>query len=325
MCNDPRFYPNIINPWTGKMYPVACHTCQGCRIDRQIMWQRRCAAEFIKYRSAFVTLTYDKYNLTYKKGAVLPTINHEDFSKYIEAVRQKVKRIEEMPKLCTKKFHFAAAEEYGERRKRPHFHIVFFGLDYRDFYEILRNSWENGIADIGPIMRGGINYVLSYINSEQRGEYAKIRYTDNGLEIPKMHFSQGIGKEWFISQTENICKYGMAKEGNRLIPIPTYWKNKLFIFNDKNIETVQKHALEYAKTLDETAKAMGYFDYSEYLRGARKALEYSKEKENLKRKIPSYMLSHQIPDFKLSPFNELATQYQESPIMAFLDRIQKIA
>lgn len=309
MCNNPKFFNNIHEYGTGKLYPVPCHCCLGCRIDRRLLWEYRCTSEFVKYRSAFVTLTYDEYHLPFNKGSRLPTIRHSDFHKFIDRLRHYVNSIPEMPKACTKDFKFVACSEYGTNKFRPHFHVLFFGLDWLYFKKIFIEKWQNGIVDVGPILSGGIRYILKYMDSQLLGEYALNKYFDVGVDIPKMYFSRGIGKDFFISQIENINEYGCAKIGNRLIPIPSYWKNKLFHYCDKNIYARKKHYNNFVRQMDSQFRSLGFDSYEDYLRYSRKALEMSYERKNMQKHIPNSFVSRDISDRRLNPATRINLDY----------------
>lgn len=323
MCNNPRFYSNIKNPMTGELYPVPCHRCAGCRIDRRVMWEARISAEEIKGRNAFLTLTYDDYHVPYNAGCVRPTLRQADVSNFIDCLRHKTNKIKEFPYLSRRDWKFVSVGEYGDNNtRRPHYHLLLLGLDFHDFSKLIEKTWKKGLVDIGPIRRGGIRYVLKYMDKQQYGEYAHRLFTDNGIEIPKMSFSPGIGKDFFISQIENINKYGSAKIGQRLVPVPSYWKNKLFNFCDKNIYERMEHSNEYVRQMDSQCRSMGYDSYSDFLRANRRNLELSYEKKSLKQHILTDNLSDHLPTSRLPPEADLILNYKsESDIDVLSKRI----
>lgn len=312
MCNNPRYFENIFNPYTGKKYPIPCRHCQGCRIDRRTMWERRITAEYIKHRCAFVTLTYSDYFLPYNEGAIMPTLRHKDLKKYLDNLRHQIKNMKDelFTNGNTKEYKTVAVGEYGEKGGRPHYHILFLGLDWKTFQTQIKKAWsEKGIVDVGPIKKGGIRYILKYMDKQQFGTYRHAQYTDQGREIPKMSFSKGIGKDWIISQGENIQKYGAAKAGQRLIPIPSYWKNKLMNYCEENIFSIMKRQNEYARKMNAQCQAMGFADYDQYLRTARKVKERALELQCLKNKTPKTEVSNEIATKQLPIGHEFTTDY----------------
>lgn len=321
MCNNPRKFKNIKDAITGKLYNVPCHRCQGCRIDRRKFWERRITSEFVKWRSAFVTLTYNDENLPYNEGAIVPTIRNNDVRKYIDRLRHRVNKLTAIPKLCTKKFHYVACTEYGSRTARPHIHLLLLGLDFKYFKKMITEEWGKGIVDCGPIVRGGIRYILKYMDTMQYGEYNLRTYTDTGRETPKMFFSKGLGKEYIISQAGNIAKYGTMKIGRRLVPCGAYWKNKLLDFTEENIEEIRKRNEDYTKQMDNQAQSLGYYSYEQMLKEMRQAKEYAYEKNKLKRKEAIDDLARHLNTPRMTPLSEFLN-YGKSEVLDTLDKIQ---
>lgn len=311
MCNNPRHFSNIYAYGTKKLYPVPCHSCEGCRIDRRILWERRITSEFIKYRSAFVTLTYDDYWLPWNKGAMLPSCKIDDVSKFLDNLRHYVRSLPDwsFPKFCTKDFKVVFCSEYGDTKKRPHYHGLILGLDYAWFKKIIQDKWYRGIVDVGPIRAGGIRYILKYMDKQQYGERNLREFFDKGLECPKFIFSPGIGKDFFISQIDNINKYGMAKIGSRFVPIPTYWKNKLFNYCDKNIYSVEKHRNQYVSEMENQARSLGFDGYDNFLRVMRKNLEKCYERKLLNEHKPVSFLSYELNSKILPAGSDLVLDY----------------
>lgn len=310
MCNYPKYFEKIYQFGTKKLYPIPCHQCLGCKIDRRKMWEMRITSEYIKYRNAFITLTYDEYHVPYNLGSQLPTVKHEDFHKFIDRLRHYTNNLKEMPELCTKNWKYVGVAEYGNLG-RPHYHAILLGLDFLTFKKIIHEKWGMGITDCKPVLKGGIRYVLKYMDTAKSGAYADNEFFDTGRERPKMYFSRGIGKDWIISQIENINKYGMAKIGQRLVPIPSYWKNKLFSYCDENIYKQREHQNQYVKDMNQQARALGFDSYENFIREQRKAIETNLEKRNLKEHQPITRLAEEINGKKLPWYSNLLLDYSK--------------
>ena len=314
MCNNPRYFPNIRDPFTGRLYPVPCHRCKGCVIDRITMWDRRLSFEYVNNPSTFFTLTYDDYHLPFNRGFVLPTFRLKDYQNFTHRLRYLVNQL--YPNL---KIKFASCSEYGEKKNRPHFHGICFGLSPKEFRGLFYEAWSCGLVDVGAVRKGGIRYIMKYMSKQIYGEQQLREYFDTGRESPSMYFSKGLGLGWFISQFDNIAKYGCAKVGSRFVPVPSYWKNKFFNFTLDNIESVRFRASEYARQMNSVAVNYGYDSYDSFLRSARKTLESVYEKKDLNfRGVKSSHLSWSIPDYRLNPFSELVTDYKSNKTVAFL-------
>lgn len=320
MCNNPKYFNNIKDARTGKLIPIPCHLCAGCRIDKRKWWERRITSEYIKYRSAFVTLTYDEKNLPYNEGGIYPTVRKNDIRLFIDRLRHRINKKEKIPKNCTKKWHYAACTEYGSARARPHIHLILLGVDWLNQMKDIRACWKLGICDIKPIKRGGIRYILKYIDTMQGKELNAKKYTDTGREIPKLLFSKGLGKDFIISQQENISKYGCAKIGNRFIPIAQYWKNKLTNWNEKTLENIENSRNSYTKQMDTQARNLGYDSYDSMIREMRKCKEYAQEKNLRKRKEAIDELYRHLNTQKLPAGSELILDYKEADLPKILDK-----
>ena len=148
---------------------VPCGWCLNCRIDRQNWISDACEYEWKKYNyvAAFVTFTYDQIHITENsnifpddfeiiidddgKKRTIPFINNrpveyslkrDDSRNFLKRLRAKIdyyykKHNIDNCDLCRKDFKFISCGEYGDLFGRPHYHYVFFGLDWK-FCKIFR-------------------------------------------------------------------------------------------------------------------------------------------------------------------------------------------
>lgn len=307
MCNNPWFDDNRYNPLTGKKVPLPCGKCQGCRIDYMLRWSRRLSYEYVSAPSAFVTFTYDDNHLRYNKGSLYPTVRLDDFSKYIESIRNKlrymhiVKRVP-VPVNNNINFKYFCTSEYSPELNRPHYHCLFFGLDFQAYRNFFKSTWKMGsIVDVRPILRGGIRYCLKYIEKKQFSDDCEREYFDKGRDKPFMSCSPSIGSSFFISQIPNINKYGMLKIGNRFVTLEPYWKNKLFNFCDKNVYRVQAFRDNRVQDMDAYARSIGYSCYDNYMIDLRKQYELAFESSATKNHEPIRRISSQFSTVKHLP------------------------
>ena len=152
-------------------------------------------------------------------------------------------------------FTYLGVGEYGQKGEifdRPHFHILFFGLDHKYCEKLFLEEWQNGFIDALPILNGGIRYVLKYMDKQIMGKQNKWEnYGRYGLEAPKQFQSKGLGNGIYQEKLDsNQIKNGKIKEGIKEYPIPQYYKNKLGIFTDKSetIENQVKRIQDYWRT-----------------------------------------------------------------------------
>lgn len=254
-CANPEFkiksshYSNI-------NYKIPCRRCINCRIDRQNMWVDRCTYEFKKRISgAFVTFTYDDehlYNELLVKGndeKIRASLKIDHARKFIERIRKYIENHEEIQNiLCQKDFTYCGVGEYGNNGEifdRPHFHILFFGLDFKYCESLFKKEWQKGFIDSLPILNGGIRYVLKYMDKQIIGKQdIWENYKRWRLEEPKQFQSKGLGSELYYKNYNNAQKNnGTIKNGMKKIMIPTYYKNKMGIRTseiENNKEAVRK-------------------------------------------------------------------------------------
>lgn len=209
-CQNP-LWQHKIDYVSGKKIPGIyvqwpCRWCINCRIDRKNYWKDRLDYEHLnKISSAFVTFTYDEWHLP-KNGSLC----REDFKKLITNLRQRTRK--QLPSdLCKKNWTYYGCGEYGDKYGRPHYHILFFGLDFWDCKQLFNTTWHGGIVDSLPILNGGIGYVLSYMDKQLFGKMSLEKYEANGLESPFASWTPGIGSKLFESQIDYLIKNGSYK------------------------------------------------------------------------------------------------------------------
>lgn len=305
MCNNVQYYDNRFDYLTGNLCPLPCGFCAGCRIDKRVLWERRLTSEYVVQRCAFVCFTYDDYHLTWKRGALRPSVNKIEFHKFMDNLRHKVHTITDWPEYCTPDYKVYAVAEYGEKNLRPHYHALFFGLDWLYFKKLFQDYWQFGNVDVGPILKGGLRYPLKYIDKQQFPAYRDMLYTDVGIEPTFTYISPAIGAEYFVSQSENIAQYGCLKIGSRFVPVPSYWRNKLFSYCDQNVYKVREVKQKHVNEVTAFALSHGYESYDDFLRQSRYALECNLEKQARKRHEAILPVSSQLPRARLKAGQEL--------------------
>ena len=243
-------------------YYVPCGKCLGCMIAKQTFLADLCNWEYNHYGvGAFVTLTYDNdalMELEWNENGE-PLLNYEDFKLFNKRLRKRL-----ADKYGTSlEFKFVAVGEYGTEGERPHFHALYFGLDWQHCDQDIYDAWGKGITDSKPIKEGAINYVLKYMQKDiMRNKKA---YGLKKNNEPFLKHSINLGKGFIEEHMEEIIKNnGMYDNGSgKLRPISSYWCNKLGItpvidytdakkeigaINKVDWETVsKKQAMEYLK------------------------------------------------------------------------------
>lgn len=251
---------------------IPCGGCMGCRIDNLTLWQARCNSEYIKYRSAFVTFTYDDNHLPFRNGAIFPTLQREQFAKYLDNIKHKVRKIPPFEN-CTHDYKVFSCGEYGDIFNRCHYHVLFFGLDFHDYKKFFYNSWKNGYIKSLPVLAGGVRYVCDYVSKQKTGDEAVIQFDNKNIERPFMSVSRGLGFDFFLAHRDEISYTGTIKIGSRVIPVPSYYVN---LFSTYSLSELENRNLKMLTSYRDTLKKMrlsGFDDYDKYMNYCRRANE----------------------------------------------------
>lgn len=157
MCLNP--YHNVK---LGILCP--CNRCIECRIQHSVEWAYRVSLEASLYEhNCMVTLTYSDANLPERAS-----LRVSDLQKFIKRVRKHFKN---------SKIRYFACGEYGEKYLRPHYHVIFFGLDFSDKYFFcydkkgtslfrsldLEKLWKFGFSSITDVCFDVAKYVAIYL------------------------------------------------------------------------------------------------------------------------------------------------------------------
>lgn len=218
---------------------IPCGRCLNCRVDKINQYTHRCESELIKRRSgAFVTFTYDDYHIQPllrkdSKNNTVATLSRSDCKHFLDRLNKIIHK-QQNNILCQHDYKYIIAGEYGDHGKifnRPHFHALFFGLDYAFCKKLFAQAWQGrGSIKVLPIMSGAPRYLLDYITTLEYGEIRKIKYENNNIEPPFQTHSLGLGSDLYYKQldyikTHNNCYKWHGKD----VPIPPYWRDKFLL------------------------------------------------------------------------------------------------
>lgn len=218
--------------------PFACRKCTGCQIDRSIEWSVRGMHEQEFHdKSMFLTLTYRDEFLDENAS-----LHREDIQKFNKRLRKF---------FGDKKLRVMYAGEYGENNtRRPHFHVIVFGVCFDDlkvhkytqskwskihgqdcYYtytsETLSRLWPYGIHEIGSVTAKSIKYVARYITKKVYGDAAEEHYKGRTPEFFGASTSPGIGFQWFSEFYKDILKGYIHDSEGKVRQVPLYYQDKL--------------------------------------------------------------------------------------------------
>lgn len=244
-------YPLHLTKPTGEKYTVACGRCRACRINRTTEWTTRLLHEMRCHHDAvFVTLTYsDKF---------LPaqgSLSKRDLQLFFKLLRRQLG--------SDRPIRYFACGEYGERKGRPHYHCIIFGISRFEF-KLIMDAWSRPILDrqgkkirwkgeiiseymcewdkieldkaIGTVTEQSTRYCSSYCQKQlfkKKEEYASVRKI---REFTLCSRNPGIGSVFAQRFIKDWLSNGyIAVEGKKR-PIPRYYFTK-----------VSEHEAEQAK------------------------------------------------------------------------------
>lgn len=205
---------------------LPCGSCLGCRLDQARGWALRCHLEHQQHpHSVFTTLTYaDAPKLLWKP----------DLQLWLKRLRKA---------LAPDRVRFFASGEYGDRRQRPHYHALLFGVGTHHS-QTIEKTWGHGYTHTVPITPASIAYVAGYC--QKKLDYKLVRQVDEETgevlwEPPFREMSRrpGVGGHWrhyphsdrLTKQQFNTTTTGWrdyAIHQGMKIPVPRYlheaWK-----------------------------------------------------------------------------------------------------
>ena len=181
----------------------------------------------------FITLTYDDEHLP-ADGS----LRKSDFQKFMKRLRKE---------YCERRISYFMCGEYGEENHRPHYHAVFFGVEFEDVQvlrkrhrgklartsAILGKLWGLGFNSVGSVTTQSCRYVASYCLKKVTGVAADEHYKRVNVEtgevywlVPEyaaMSLRPAIGARWFEEFGADVVAYdGVHVDGKRL-PVPKYY------------------------------------------------------------------------------------------------------
>jgi len=253
----------VFNPAKGyadKKVDIPCGQCIGCRLERSRQWAVRIMHEAsLHENSCFVTLTYDDAHLPADGSLCL-----DDFQRFMKRLRKNV---------APEKVRFFHCGEYGEKLKRPHYHVAFFGIDFRDrsVYTIndalfessktLSELWPLGFNTVGELTFESASYIARYITKKITGEKKSDHYAivdeftgevlhERTPEYITMSRRPGIGYEWFNKYVDDVYPSdSIVVKGKEMKP-PKYYDmlyNKYFKEEFKKIKASRMDLSEAVK------------------------------------------------------------------------------
>lgn len=181
---------------------VPCGKCLACRRKRALDWTTRCVFEsrtFGADNCCFVTLTY----------AVAPDgLVKSHLQAYLKRIRAR---------FTGRRIRFFACGEYGSIGRRPHYHLILFGVS-RDDMLPHDSAWPFGFVSLGYATEQSIAYTCGYCNKLEKWPEGKTPC------FRLMSRKPGLGLEYFLSNKSEIVRlYDL---------LPRYLDDRLYVDDD---------------------------------------------------------------------------------------------
>lgn len=218
-CNNPipayqteegaviRFTPTL----NSQRLDIPCGKCLGCRSNQALMWAIRCYHEASQHeQNCFVTLTYNDEHLP-ADGK----IDKAELQRFWKRIRKSGNKV-----------RYFACGEYGDKTRRPHYHAIIFGQDFRansepigqNVYTLpdLLKFWSDKNGDpLGNIMIGNVELAsIMYVC----GYTAKKNGDPDTFTL--MSRRPGIGAEWLKKNMDDLHRTGTVTMNGTEFPIP---------------------------------------------------------------------------------------------------------
>ncbi|MDR1941430.1 MAG: hypothetical protein LBQ47_03815 [Endomicrobium sp.] len=186
---------------------VGCGKCLPCKIRRTQEWSRRLKLEAIYHKQkCFITLTYNDESLPANFS-----LEKAELQKFFKRLRKRVGS-----------FRYFAVGEYGEKRGRPHYHAILFGVG-TSHKKAIAQSWSNGFIKVDGFTSGRAGYVAKYC--------CKLYDTNDNIRAPQftvMSRNPGIGYRYVDDNYEFMrLHYGMVSHG-RVVNLPRYFMRRVY-------------------------------------------------------------------------------------------------
>lgn len=194
-------------PFLGaKRVTVPCGKCLACRANNASQWATRVMheAEYVK-SACFVTLTYSPEFVPSDYS-----LRKSDLQKFLKRLRISLER-----KHLGHIRAFLACGEYGEKRGRPHYHVLLLGWSPNDlvFHHIsysgepvytskfLESIWRRGFCPVGTLTGRSAAYVARYSKKLLNNAGNRLKpFVVSSRRIPLVGVEGfgAIGAQWLV-------------------------------------------------------------------------------------------------------------------------------
>lgn len=212
-------------------FEFECRKCLPCRLNNAREKAIRCLHESRMHPdSIFLTLTYNEQSLKSDRLQI------HDIQQFMDTLRQNVVRGIKDKDLKEKlKISCMYTGEYGDKNKRPHWHVILFNYRPADSKylrttdrgervftsDLLTKLWGKGNIEFGSVTIDSANYVARYAAKKLvHGRDAEHDYHP----VHKTSSKNAIGKRWIEKHWKRTFSLGFINLPNgSKAKIPRYY------------------------------------------------------------------------------------------------------
>jgi len=211
----------------GTVHP--CGQCLFCRINKKRDWISRLLLEAASHPiNQFWTLTYEDERLPTVLAPGQPRLPSGSKISKLGVISSLVSVANQSGTLFKPdlqnffkryrknygEFRYYAVGEYGEKRGRPHYHVLAFGVEASQ--ESLKETWKHGACHIGDVESASITYCVEYaLKSEKSPALIDLRRLP---EFAVMSTKPAIGSYAIDEFRTAILRSAPLPTGELLIP-----------------------------------------------------------------------------------------------------------
>lgn len=226
----------------GLLIDVPCGKCEGCSLDYSKRWATRATNEAYLHdhynNCSFVTLTFNEHTLN--NSTFGRSLSKAFFRSWLKRLRFYVK------KEYGVEFRHFSCGEYGDKKQRPHYHMIIFGFNFPDRYVFQTNQLKKtsyltyrspfleklwhlpgssesaGYSSISDVNYRTCAYVARYVTKKNHIS----TYTDKEQEFLAVSRMPGLGYGYCKQFLNDIFSHGyvMLPDGIKA-PIPRYYES----------------------------------------------------------------------------------------------------
>lgn len=279
---------------------IPCGRCIGCRLDYSRQWANRCMLELKDHEKAcFVTLTYNPEHVPRRYYADPSTgLAEPSLSLCKRDVQLFFKRLRKAFPDC--RIRYFGCGEYGPSTFRPHYHLILFGVDFKEDRVSYRKSktlnpmytsatldklWSfpprigegshtcvAGISTIQDVCWETCAYTARYITKKLNGPEGEFYETFN-IEKPFAVMSRrpGIGRSYYDAHMGDGSLYSHSfihlstPDGGLKFNPPKYFDRLLEEDDPEQYAEIKETRKRMAEAVQKAKLASTDLDYFSYL------------------------------------------------------------